>query len=198
MHVSTDEPPGHRPGHPRQLTPGPWNPRVSRHHSRREHVWLALAGSSFLLFAFLVPMKLPTPLVALVLSGAVTPAIVASADWSHIMGPQFDRKTADAAQPWSASGPRQVWKISASGGFSSFVTGDGRAYTVVPLRAGGDLRETVIAIDRKSGAELWKTPLGEAEYEGGGERGADGNTGGDGPRATPVFADGRVFVFGGS
>jgi outer membrane protein assembly factor BamB len=110
------------------------------------------------------------------------------------MGPRYDRKTSETtAKSWAANGPGRLWEISAGGGFSSFVTGDGRAYTVVPIES----RETVLAVDRKSGKTLWQTPLGETGYRSGGERGAPGNDGGDGPRATPVFSKGRVFVFGG-
>lgn len=121
-------------------------------------------------------------------------ATVSAGDWPHIMGPRFDRKTDETiAQPWPARGPKRLWQISAEGGFSSFVTGDGRAYTVVAMRG----RETVIAVDRKSGKTVWQTPLGPTGYANGGDRGVPGNNGGDGPRATPVFAGGRVYIFGG-
>lgn len=133
-----------------------------------------------------------TFLTAVALLGS--PAISHSADWTHIMGPNLNRKTAETARvPWTSGQPKQLWQISTDGGFSSFVTGNGKAYTVVPK--GG--RETATAVDRKTGAIVWQTPLGPTGYRGGGERGAPGNDGGDGPRATPVFADGRVFVFGG-
>ena len=119
-------------------------------------------------------------------------------DWSHIMGPSSDRKTAENAAPWTSGAPKQLWKISAGSGFSSFVTGEGRAYTVITTQAGGSSHETAIAVDRKTGKTLWQTPLGVADYDQGGDRGAQGNNGGDGPRATPVFAGGSVFVFGGN
>src|SRR4051812_25232478 len=75
-----------------------------------------------------------------------------AADWSHIMGTRFDRKTTEMVAPASVSGqPRKVWEISAGGGFSSFVTGDGKAYTVLPIEVDGTSRETVVALDRKTG-----------------------------------------------
>jgi outer membrane protein assembly factor BamB len=120
-------------------------------------------------------------------------SIASAADWPHVMGPRFDRKTEEAVTtPFPAGGLKRLWKISASGGFSSFVTGEGKAYTVLPISG----RETVVAIDRKTGKQLWQTPLGPASYRNGGERGAPGNAGGDGPRSTPVFANKRIFVFG--
>jgi outer membrane protein assembly factor BamB len=117
-----------------------------------------------------------------------------AADWPHIAGPTFDRKSSEKVAPgWPGSGPRKLWEISAGGGFSSFVTGNGKAYTIVPIAA----RETVIALDRKSGKTLWQTPMGPTGYRNGGEKGAPGNEGADGPRGTPVFSQNRVFAFGG-
>jgi outer membrane protein assembly factor BamB len=120
-----------------------------------------------------------------------------ASEWSHILGPSLDRKTTEGTATWSTGHPRKLWQIPAEGGFSSFVTGDGRAYTVIASKVGGSTRETAVAVDRKTGRMLWQVPLGEAGYRNGGERGVDGNRGGDGPRATPVFSGGRVLVFGG-
>ena len=142
-------------------------------------------------------MKLHRLLPGFALLGVIGPEVRA-ADWSHIMGPRYDRKTTEQVEPKSISGQlRRVWEISADGGFSSFVTGNGKAYTVVPTEVGGKMRETAMAVDRKTGKKLWSTPLGEGGYRSGGERGAPGNEGADGPRATPVFANNRVFIFGG-
>jgi outer membrane protein assembly factor BamB len=130
-----------------------------------------------------------------VLIASLTLAVSASAaDWSHIAGPTFDRKSPEkVATNWTAAKPPTLWEISTGGGFSSFVTGNGKAYTLISA----DARETAVAVDRKSGKILWKTPLGPTGYRNGGEKGAPGNEGVDGPRSTPVFAQNRVFVFGG-
>lgn len=128
---------------------------------------------------------------------AATPS--AGADWSHVMGSHYDRKTAEpVSPPWPSGQPRPLWKISCAGGFGSFITGDGKAYTVIPQKAGGSTRETVVALDSSTGRVIWEAPFGVAAYDGGGDRGASGNDGGDGPRATPAYHDGRVFVFGGA
>ncbi|MEO5957994.1 MAG: PQQ-binding-like beta-propeller repeat protein [Opitutaceae bacterium] len=121
-------------------------------------------------------------------------APVQAADWPHVMGPTIDRKTPETVRAWTAGQPRKIWQIPTSGGFSSWITGAGRAYTMHTV----DGLETVIAVDRKTGKPLWETRLGPAQYRNGGERGAPGNEGGDGPRSTPVFAGGRIFVFGGN
>lgn len=138
--------------------------------------------------------------VAMLASITISSSMLA-ADWSNILGPSHDRKSAETAVlkevVWSSGKPQRVWQMTAGGGFSSFVTGGGRAYTVVPTKVEGTLRETAIAVDRKTGKQLWEKPLGEAAYRGGGERGAPGNEGLDGPRSTPAFAGGKVFVFGG-
>lgn len=127
-----------------------------------------------------------------------TATLVPAADWAHIMGPRHDRKSTEVvAAPPTAGQLSEVWKISCDGGFSSFVTGDERVFTVLPRKFRGSTRETVVALAAVDGRELWATPLGVASYDGGGERGASGNDGGDGPRATPAYQDGRVFVFGG-
>lgn len=126
---------------------------------------------------------------------------VLAADWPHIAGPNLDRKLPDAGSaklgPWAAGQPKRAWEIPANGGFSSFVTGAGRAYTLVTTTVSGSARETAMAVDRKTGKTIWQVALGPASYRNGGERGAPGNEGGDGPRSTPVFAGGLVYVFGG-
>ncbi|MBI5770761.1 MAG: PQQ-like beta-propeller repeat protein [Verrucomicrobia bacterium] len=128
----------------------------------------------------------------------LTAATLTAADWPQVHGVTHDRKTAEKAPVSLVEGAlKKSWEISTGGGFSSFVTGDGRAYTVTLTTVDGKKRETAIAVDRKTGRQLWETPLAPADYRNGGERGAPGNNGGDGPRSTPVFAGGRVFVFGG-
>jgi len=136
-------------------------------------------------------MKIPTQFMLMLMAAGAS--ATAAADWPHIQGPKMDRKTDEqVATPFPAGGPKRVWDIPVKGGFGSFVTGGGKAYAVVPL----DGRETAMAVDRQSGKVLWRAPLGATGYTKGGDRGVPGNDGGDGPRATPVFADGRVFVFG--
>ena len=128
-----------------------------------------------------------------VLAAIVSLGTASAADWPSVAGPNGNRQVAvEKPVTFPAAGPRVLWEISADGGFSSFVTGDGRAYTVVPIKS----RETVIAVDRKSGKTVWETSLGATGYRPGGEKGAPGNEGKDGPRATPVFSQNRVFVFG--
>jgi len=115
------------------------------------------------------------------------------ADWPQYGGPLMDRSARGtiAARSWPPSGPPEVWRTPTPGGFSSFVVGGGRVFTLVTR----DRSETCIALDADTGKELWAKNLGESEYDGGGNAGADGNKGGDGPRCTPSVMDGRVYVY---
>ncbi len=114
-----------------------------------------------------------------------SPAAAApSSHWTNFRGP--DRDGHYRQQPvrtdWgSALTPR--WKQPVGGGYGSFVIADGRAFTIEQR---GD-RELAAAYDVKTGRELW-TSAWNAQFQ--------GSPGGGGPRATPTWHDGRVFVLG--
>jgi len=52
-----------------------------------------------------------------------------------------------------------------------------------------------VALDAKTGKELWAAPTGVANFPGGGDAGAEGNNGGDGPRSTPAVKGDRVYIY---
>src|SRR4051812_29533381 len=90
------------------------------------------------------PMKPNFKFFLVMALGLLSPAasIGAAADWPHIMGLNLDRKTEETiSTAWPARGPKRVWEIPAEGGFGSFVTGDGKAYTVIASQS----HETAIA-----------------------------------------------------
>jgi outer membrane protein assembly factor BamB len=111
-------------------------------------------------------------------------AVTASSHWTNFRGP--DRDGHYRQQPvrtdWGAA-LKPLWKQPVGGGYGSFVIAGGRAFTIEQR---GD-RELAAAYDVVTGRELW-TSAWDAEFS--------GSPGGGGPRSTPTWHDGRVFVLG--
>ncbi len=124
------------------------------------------------------------------------PATVAGSwaysDWPQYHGPSHDRTVSEsiAHRVWGQESPKSVWTAETPAGFSSFTVTGGRAYTLVD-RAG---RETAVALDAKSGTEVWSFPTDEVKYDRGGGAGSAENNGGDGPRTCISHQDGRAFI----
>jgi len=115
-------------------------------------------------------------------------------DWSQYRGPAGDGKSSESIGDlnWRDAGPREVWKVPVSEGFSSFAVAGGRAFTIVKR----DSIETLVALDAETGRERWTAKLGASEYgHDGGNSGAPGNRGGDGPRSTPSVDENHVYVY---
>jgi outer membrane protein assembly factor BamB len=117
-------------------------------------------------------------------------------DWSGYRGSAGDGRCSDSTVvKWAAAGPKRLWTANTPAGFSSLTVAGGKVYTIVAREEQGALAEVCIALDGQSGKELWGTPTGVAKYRGGGDSGAEGNSGGDGPRSTPVENGDRVYVY---
>lgn len=132
-----------------------------------------------------------------VLSGLVILSLNATAaDWPQYRGPNLDGTTPEPIQAkWPKAGPKVLWKVPAPNGFSSITVSGGRAFTQVGRMEGGAEQEVCVALDANTGKELWAAPLGIGSYgHDGGNSGARGNDGGDGPRSTPTVDGGRVYV----
>jgi outer membrane protein assembly factor BamB len=112
------------------------------------------------------------------------PAVKASTHWTNFRGP--DRDGHYRQQPvrtdWGTA-LTPLWKQPVGGGYASFVIAEGRAFTIE--QRGG--RELAAAYDLATGRELW-TSAWDARFQ--------GSPGGDGPRATPTWDDGRLYVLG--
>jgi outer membrane protein assembly factor BamB len=81
---------------------------------------------------------------------------------------------------WPEGGPKLVWKATGLGkGFSTPSLAQGRIYLLGTVSGEP---ECLIALDGASGRMLWSTPFGNL----------DG--GHPGPRSTPTFDDGRLYV----
>src|SRR5438046_2745378 len=113
-------------------------------------------------------------------------------DWPQFRGPTHDSVTPEKIlTTWPKDGPRQLWKVPLTGGFSSITISGGKAFTLVKRTLEGADREVCVALDATNGKELWAVPIGVAKYDNGGNNGASDNNGGDGPRSTPTIDDGR-------
>lgn len=105
--------------------------------------------------------------------------------WTDFRGPNRDGHYRERSilTKWPAGGLEPVWKQPAGGGYASFVIAHGRAFTIEQR---GD-EEVVAAYDVATGRELWTNSWTAAFRE---------SQGGDGPRATPTWFDGRVYALG--
>ncbi len=118
-----------------------------------------------------------------------------AADWPQYRGPNHDGTSSEKIlQTWPESGPRQLWKVPLTDGFSTFVVGGGKAFTVVSRDVDGATQEVCVALDANTGVEQWATPLGVAKFDGGGDAGTPDNKGGDGPRTTPTLDGDGVYT----
>jgi outer membrane protein assembly factor BamB len=123
-------------------------------------------------------------------SMAITFAVAAAsvaAEWPQYRGPEHDGITPERINTqWSASGPKVMWKIPLGSSLGSFVTGERKLFVFQmrgPVHTGF---ETLTALDRASGRTLWLRDLDRADHY--------DNGGGDGPRSTPTYNDGKVYV----
>ena len=120
---------------------------------------------------------------------------VRAADWPQYRGPdQAGISTETVNLNFPADGPKVVWKVPTNTGFSSFAISGGKALTQVTREIDGKPREICMALDAATGKELWIADVGAGTFQHGGDSGAKGNQGGDGPRSTPTISDNRVYV----
>jgi outer membrane protein assembly factor BamB len=105
--------------------------------------------------------------------------------WTDFRGPGRDGhyRERPILTQWPADGLKPLWKQPVGGGYASFVIARGRAFTIEQRGP----QEVVAAYDVATGRELWTTAWTAVFHE---------TMGGDGPRATPSWADGRVYALG--
>ena len=120
--------------------------------------------------------KLPPPMIESTNNGS---------EWNGFRGLGRDGQYTEAPirTNWPAEGLRLLWRQACGGGYSSFAIANGRAFTLEQRRE----NEVVAAYDVETGRELWTNgwPAKFSEYH------SD-----EGPRSTPTYDDGRVYVFG--
>lgn len=118
----------------------------------------------------------PRPLA----KGAVT------SDWPRVLGPQDDASSREAPllKKWPEGGPKPVWEVAMGEGYTSpAVSGD---FCVIFHAL--DKKETVECLHRETGRRFWIRDYA-VEYQ---DRYGFSN----GPRGSPVIADGRVVTLG--
>ena len=117
--------------------------------------------------------------------GGATVATDPHAYWTDFRGPSRDGRYQEMSifTAWPAGGLKPVWKQPIGRGYASFVIAHGRAFTIEQRRN----KEVVAAYDIFTGRELW-THAWDGLFE--------ELMGGDGPRATPTWFDGRLYALG--
>jgi outer membrane protein assembly factor BamB len=132
----------------------------------------------------------PSSVAALEQQSVVPPTVPEAAQlpkpyWTDFRGPFRDGHYRQHAIRfnWSATGLKPIWKQPVGGGYASFVIAHNRAFTIEQRGP----REVVASYDVHTGRELWTTGW-EAFFR--------ESLGGDGPRATPTWAEGVVYALG--
>jgi outer membrane protein assembly factor BamB len=129
------------------------------------------------------PPSMPAAPVAA--SAAASTAASTAGDYPQFLGP--DRNGVlpriHLATDWTLRPPRRIWRQGIGAGWSGFAVAGGVAVT--QEQQGED--ELVVSYDLATGAERWRH-ANKARY--------DTVVAGEGPRATPTIAGGRVFTMG--
>ena len=105
--------------------------------------------------------------------------------WTDFRGPARDGhyREMPVRTTWPSGGLTPLWKQPIGGGYSSFVAARGRAFTIEQRGP----EEVAAAYDLRTGLELWTSRWRGVFREA---------LGGDGPRATPTWSDGLLYVLG--
>lgn len=107
--------------------------------------------------------------------------------WTDFRGPRRDGHYEQ--QPinvdWVKSPPKMLWKQPVGAGYASFVVADGLAFTIEQRRE----QESVTAYEVETGREVWAHSYAAHFQEW---------MGGEGPRATPTWHEGRLYSLGGT
>jgi outer membrane protein assembly factor BamB len=105
--------------------------------------------------------------------------------WNGFRGPRRDGHYDEMPirTNWPPGPLTPLWRQPCGGGYASFAIAGEMAFTIEQRRA----HETVVAYHVETGRELW-TQSWPAEFT--------EPLGGDGPRATPAYDEGRIYALG--
>lgn len=106
-------------------------------------------------------------------------------DWPGFRGLNRDSRVVGARinADWTAKPPKQLWKIAVGPGWSSFAIVGDSLFTQEQFGA----EEAVVCYNAMTGLERWRHVDAARFSE---------LVAGPGPRATPTFADGRIYTLG--
>jgi outer membrane protein assembly factor BamB len=104
------------------------------------------------------------------------------AEWPQFRGPHRDgvAPASHLVRTWPASGPRLLWRVPIGEGYSHLTVAEGRVYTLF----GANGNENLAAFDAASGRQLWVRRT-DSELM---------NDQGNGPRSTPTYDAGTLYV----
>lgn len=110
----------------------------------------------------------------------------AAADWPQFLGPSRDGTSTETglARTWPAAGPPVVWERKVGAGWSGPVVADGQLILFHRLAD----NEVVECLDAATGKVHWRHEY-PTQYR-------DDFNFDEGPRSTPLIANGRVFTLG--
>jgi outer membrane protein assembly factor BamB/enterochelin esterase-like enzyme len=120
---------------------------------------------------------------AAILFLSITTFAFATNDWPGLRGPSQNGRVDGGSFAGNEGALDVAWRATIGPGYSGVTIVNGKAVT---LYSDGK-QDLAIAFDATSGKEIWRYKIGDAF------KGHDGSH--DGPIATPVVADGRVFGF---
>ncbi len=114
-----------------------------------------------------------------------SPAAAPAAYWTDFRGPRRDGLYTETPilTEWPKEGLPALWKQPVGGGYASFVVAQGLAFTIEQRRH----QEVAAAYEIDTGREIWNNAWDAQFHE---------SMGGDGPRATPTWDNGRLYVLG--
>jgi outer membrane protein assembly factor BamB len=130
--------------------------------------------------------------ISLMLLASLRPA--SAEDWPCWRGPHHDGISRETGllTKWPKEGPKQLWKVPLTGGFSAVVVANGRLFA--QTKEGNE--EIVVCLEATTGKEIWRYKY-ECDY-----KAHPTFTGGGyppsrtGPRATPAVDGEYVYTIG--
>ena len=113
----------------------------------------------------------------------ISTGIVRAADWPQFRGPNHDGTTPQKINThWPAGGPQVLWQIPLGASFGTYAVAGDHAF-IYTMK--GEEDECCFSLDPATGQTRWSQRIDQTIHD---------REGGDGPRSTPTFIDGKVYV----